>query len=60
MGEHGSLREIDWQYAAVVIVNAVQWNATYAFLHGTRAEIAAIATNTADMVTRYIFRDSAE
>ncbi len=56
----GSLRELDWEHAALVIVNAVQWNATDAFLHGSRTETAAIATSTADMVTRFIFRDSAE
>jgi len=54
------LRELDWEHASLVIVNAVQWNATYAFLHGSRDEIKAIATNTADMVTRYIFRDRAD
>ncbi len=53
----GSLRQLDWEHAALVIVNAVQWNATYAFLHGSREEIAAVASATADMVTRYIFRD---
>jgi len=60
VGPHGSLRDLEWEHAALVIVNAVQWNATYAFLHGSRSEIAAIATNTADMVTRFIFRDSPE
>jgi len=53
----GSLRELDREHAALVIVNAVQWNATYAFLHGSPTEIAAIASSTADMVARYIFRD---
>lgn len=53
----GSLRELDRKHAALVIVNAVQWNATYAFLHESGTEIAAIAKSTADMVTRYIFRD---
>jgi len=53
----GSLRELDREHAALVIVNAVQWNAAYAFLHESDMEIAAIAKSTADMVTRYIFRD---
>lgn len=53
----GSLRELDREHAALVIVNAVQWNAAYAFLHESPTDIAAIAKSTADMVTRYIFRD---
>lgn len=55
--ELGSLRELDRENAALVIVNAVQWNAAYAFLHRSPEEIAAIAKSTADMVSRYIFRD---
>ncbi len=53
----GCLRELDRKHASLVIVNAVQWNATYAFLHESRSELPAIARSTADMVARYIFRD---
>ena len=56
----GRLRDLDREHAALVIVNTVQWNAVYAFLHGSRDEIAAIARSTAEMVTRYIFRDQNE
>jgi len=49
--------DLDREHASLVIVNAVQWNATYAFLHRKPEEILATARATADMVTRYLFRD---
>lgn len=49
--------DLDREHASLVIVNAVQWNATYAFLHAPPEEIVATARATADMVIRYLFRD---
>ena len=53
----GLLREMDRQSASYVILNAVQWNATQAFLFGSEADIDARAQATADLVIRYVFRD---
>jgi len=57
VSKQGLLRELDREHASLVIVNAVQWNATHAFLHGSPEEIQATARATADMVARFIFRD---
>ena len=55
--EPGQLREeIDLHAASLTIVNAVQWNAIHAFMHGTPDQIDAAAETTADMVARYLFR----
>ena len=56
--EPGQLREeIDLRSASLAVVNAVQWNAMHAFMHGTPEQIDAAAATTADMVARYLFRD---
>jgi len=56
--EPGQLREeIDLRSASLTVVNAVQWNAIHAFMHGTPEQIDAAAATTADMVARYLFRD---
>jgi AcrR family transcriptional regulator len=57
VAQQGLLRELDREHASLVIVNAVQWNATHAFLDGSPEEIQATARATADMVERFIFRD---
>ena len=49
--------ELDLRAASLTIVNAVQWNAIHAFMHGTPEQIDAAAATTADMVARYLFRD---
>ncbi|MCA9510061.1 MAG: helix-turn-helix domain-containing protein [Myxococcota bacterium] len=48
---------LDVEGAALIVVNAVQWNAVHAYMHGTPAEIDAAARNTAEMVERFLFRD---
>ncbi len=48
---------IDLGAASMTVVNAVQWNALHAFMHGTDAQIDSAAATTADMVARYLFRD---
>ena len=54
----GHLRDgLDLGAASLTIVNAVQWNAIHAFMHGTPEQIDAAAAATADMVARYLFRD---
>jgi len=53
----GQLRAIDRESATHVIQNAVQWNATRAFADGHPARIDACAEATADMISRFVFRD---
>jgi len=55
--ERGLLRDIDRESASFVILNAVHWNATQAFLFASEPERDARASETADMVLRYVFRD---
>lgn len=43
--------------AALIVVNAVQWNAVHAYMHGTPEEIDAAARSTAEMVGRFLFRE---
>ena len=51
------LREgLDLRAASLTVVNAVQWNALHAFIHGSKEQIATAARATADMVERYLFR----
>ena len=57
VAERGLLRDLDTESASFVVLNAVQWNATQAVLFDTPEERDARAAETADMVTRYIFRD---
>ena len=52
----GLLRDIDREQAPFVLLNAVQWNATQAFLRGNEEQIDATAHATADMVAAYLFR----
>jgi AcrR family transcriptional regulator len=51
------LREVDRETASFVILNAVQWNATQAVMHGTPNGTDAVVEATADLVSRYLFRD---
>jgi AcrR family transcriptional regulator len=55
VAERGRLRDLDRERASFVVLNAVQWNATQAFMYGTQAEIDATAEATADLVARYLF-----
>ena len=57
LAERGLLREMDRESASYVILNAVQWNATQAFLFASDEEIDARAEATADLVLRFVFRD---
>lgn len=57
LAEKGLLREIDRESASFVIVNAVQWNATQAFVYGTPALIDKTAATTSDLISRFLFRD---
>lgn len=57
LAERGLLRDIDRESASFVIVNAVQWNATQAFVFGTPELIDQTAATTADLVSRFVFRD---
>ena len=57
LAERGLLRDMDRESASFVILNAVQWNATQAFLFASEDEIDARASATADLVIRYVFRD---
>jgi len=50
-------QELDLSAASLTVVNAVQWNALHAFMHGTDEQIDTAAAATADMVARYLFRD---
>lgn len=49
--------DLDLAAASLTVVNAVQWNALHAFMHGTDEQIDSAAAATADMVARYLFRD---
>ena len=51
------LRDLDRESASFVVLNAVQWNATQAFMYGSPEEIDATAAATSDLVARYIFRE---
>lgn len=52
----GHCREdLDRELAATVILNAVQWNATQAFLRDDPRHRARVARSTADLVSRYVF-----
>ena len=56
--DSGQLRtSIDIETASLTVVNAVQWNALHAFMHGTPDEIDRAAASTADMVARFLFED---
>jgi hypothetical protein len=48
---------LDLHAASLTVVNAVQWNALHAFMHGSPAQIDSAAAATADMVARYLFVD---
>ena len=53
------LRDIDREAAAFVIRNAVQWNATQSEIRGAPpVGLDAVVEATADMISRYLFRDS--
>lgn len=54
----GWLRDVDRESAAYVVVNAVQWNAVHAFMHRSAREREAASAATANMVSRYLFRDA--
>jgi len=54
----GLLRAVDRDRAALVVLHAVQWNATQAFLTATPAEIDATARAVSDLVARYLFPDA--
>ena len=49
--------DLDVDGAALIVVNAVQWNAVHAYMHGTPEQIDAAARNTAAMVERFLFRE---
>ncbi len=49
--------ELEIETASLAVVNAVQWNALHSYMHGTPTEIDAAAAATADMISRYLFRD---
>ena len=49
--------DLDLAAASLTVVNAVQWNALHAYMHGNDEQIDAAAAATADMVARYLFRD---
>jgi len=48
---------LDLSAASLTVVNAVQWNALHAFMHGSPEQIDSAAAATADMVARYLFVD---
>jgi len=49
---------LDRELAPFVILNAVQWNATQAFLRRDPRFVEPAARATAELVARYVFRDS--
>lgn len=51
---------LDRRVAPVVILNAVQWNATQAYLQGDPRSVARLARATSELVERYVFADSAD
>ena len=51
------LREFEPETASFVILNAVQWNATQTDLYGAPHGVDAVVEVTADMISRYLFRD---
>ena len=55
--ERGLIRNLDPETASHVILNAVQWNATQAFLFASPEELDARAEETADLIVRYVFED---
>jgi len=55
--QEGQLRDIDRDSATHVIQNAVQWNASRAFEAGDSERIDLYAAATADMISRFVFRD---
>ena len=48
---------LDLGAATLTVVNAVQWNALHAFMHGTPEQVNVAADATAEMVERYLFVD---
>ena len=57
LAARGLIRDLDTQSASYVILNAVQWNATQAFLFASPDELDARAEETANLIVRYVFRD---
>jgi AcrR family transcriptional regulator len=51
------LQDIDRETGAFVILNAVQWNASQALMHGSPAGTEAVIQATTEMVSRYLFRE---
>ncbi|MFK7894865.1 MAG: TetR/AcrR family transcriptional regulator [Myxococcota bacterium] len=50
--------DLDPEMASFVILNAVQWNSTQAYLSGDDRFLDAAAEATSDLVARYLFRAS--
>jgi AcrR family transcriptional regulator len=57
IAEQGQLRDLDRVAAAEVVLNAVQWNATQAFLRGSPESTNAVAETVSDLVVRFLFVD---
>ncbi|MBK7950033.1 MAG: helix-turn-helix transcriptional regulator [Deltaproteobacteria bacterium] len=54
--EQGLCRmDLDRKLAPFVILNAVQWNATQAYLQGDPRQVGRAARATAELVERYVF-----
>jgi len=48
---------VDKEVASLVVLNAVHWNATHAYLRGDPTEIDRAAQATAELISRYLFVD---
>ncbi|MFO0689618.1 MAG: TetR/AcrR family transcriptional regulator [Myxococcota bacterium] len=60
LDEQGLCRgDLDRRLAPFVILNAVQWNATQAFLQGDPRRVTRAARATAELVERYVFAEPA-
>lgn len=58
LDEQGLCRpDLDRKLAPFVILNAVQWNATQAFLQGDPRRVRPAARATAELVERYVFAE---
>lgn len=58
LDEQGLCRaDLDRKLAPFVILNAVQWNATQAFLQGDSRRVGQAARATAELVERYVFAE---
>ncbi|MCG8589496.1 MAG: TetR/AcrR family transcriptional regulator [Proteobacteria bacterium] len=57
LAERGQLRAVDGDWASFVVLHAVQWNATQAFMHASPEEADAAAAATAELVSRYLLSD---